>query len=175
VRVIVQTDSGGWVVDPLTLVVLHPEADPDVRAASTTSLLSGPKDDPIFDLNDAQRRGLVRAAKHRRAAWWTELETELDEMSLPLRNAGWRRSIRDREESGRYGDSVIDDYKLNTWSVDLELYEDGAVCIFEPYRAEGRTEDDALDQETAWVAPGDRAALAVEYQRLRLLDTDRWR
>jgi hypothetical protein len=93
----------------------------------------------IVDLEHARSEGLLSPLVDRVGGTWDDLFDGLHERVLPLLNAGWALTGKDRDESWEYGDSVFCDLERDGAILNIEYYEHGQLVA---YPVEEHAQDD---------------------------------
>jgi hypothetical protein len=130
VQVEVLTSEGLFDVDPRTIEVIEP-------AVATIEALEA--DDPIT--KDPSWRRIVNLAQAAEedllelhditGGTWEEMFADLDAIVAPLVTDGWEILDRLQEESSAHGDSVMCSLKRGRTHIDVELFHDSGLQVWD--------------------------------------------
>ena len=147
-------------MEVITPSVIDP-AEMDVGLPTTAD----PGWEPLLYLDDAVARGLVQT-RERIGGTWAEMEQAVESLGALLVAAGWRFDGVKREMSIGGGESVVGMFSRGSLSAELEYYEEGTLCVYEPSDSAPPDEDDPA---VTWVGDPDQAAMRDLFTRLGML------
>ena len=90
-------------------------------------------------MDQARAEDVLPQQVERLGGSWDDLFAAMHERVVPLLDAGWLLTGRDREGSSEYGDSVFYDLERGATHLQMEYYEHGQLVA---YPNEPRSEED---------------------------------
>jgi hypothetical protein len=116
-------------VDPASVVVLQPGVVDQDELDDELPIRDDHGWEPITDLDDAVRRGLVHPMREREGGTWADMHAALDSLVLPLLQQGWQDTDAGQEAYGD-GDMVWRDFERDGILLDVQRNEAGWVDVY---------------------------------------------